>query len=401
MKNTLLVALLTLSMVLNVLLAFYPFASPTASSTRASTGFAPGHAAALSGVSSTSADTILWSAPKSPQDLPSIVANLRAAGFPPSAVRAIINQLLNERYDPSTLTANLPFWKRSYPSPELVAARQKMQDERTAQFEALLGADARPSAALDPKQRKQRFGDLPDDKVDAISRIEQDYSGISSLATAEAKGDMTLSMEQRRVLEKEKLADLQALLTPDQLEQYQMRNSSSAHSVKSAVSKIDLTEVEYAELYRAKKQFDEQTPQLTTFSAELWAQRTAKQQVLNEQARATLGESRFYTYLAASDYLYAQVAQLSKKHPSVTPAVSYQLYQLQTEAQQAMSTIGADKSVPAGQRGSATQAMMTAYAGKLNALVSPEVAEAYKKSPGGSMFAAFDRSLENAQPTGK
>jgi hypothetical protein len=400
MKNTLLVALLTLSVVFNAVLAFYPFnpTTPTAPANASSTA-----ATAQSATSSAPAvpDTVVWTAPKTAQDLPGIVANLRAAGFPPATVRAIVNQLLNERYDPSTLTADQPFWKRNYPGPELVAARQKMQDARTAEYEALLGADARPSAALSPQQRKQRFGDLPDDKIDAISRIEQDYRSIDSLANAEARGDFTVSMEQRRVLEKEKLADLQALLTPEQLEQYQMRNSSSAYSVRRAAAKIDLTEAEYAELYRAKKQFEDQNPQTSTYSAELWAQRTARQQALNEQARATLGESRFYTYLAASDYSYAQVAALSAKHPSVTPAVSYQLYQLQVEAQQAMTATGADRSIPARDRAATTQTLMASYTEKLNSLVSPEVAEAYKKTPGGRMFTSFERAQSTTQPAAK
>lgn len=398
MKNTLLVALLTLSVVLNAVLAFYPFAPATSSPASAATTANAGPAAPSAAASApTEPNTVVWTAPKTPEDLPGIVAKLRAAGFPPSTVRAIVNQLLNERYDPSTLTADQPFWKRNYPSPELVLARQKMQDERTAQYEALLGPDARPSAAMNPRQRKQRFGDLPDDKVDAIARIESDYNSIGTLANAEARGDFTNSMEQRRVLEKEKLADLQALLTPEQLEQYQMRSSTSAWSVKNATAKIDLTEAEYAELYRAKKQFDDSSPQFTGIvTPEMMAKRAANQQVLNEQARATLGESRFYTYLAASDYEYAQVARLSTQFPSVTPAVSYQLYQLQTEAQQAMNAINTDKSIPAGQRGQALQTLQATYAEKLNGLVSPEVVEAYKKTPGGRMLALLPA---RAQPT--
>lgn len=402
MKNTLLVALLTLSAALNAVLAFYPF-TPTAPSSAPSAGVtASTPTVSPPSNSSAPADTVVWTTPKNEQDLPGIVANLRAAGFPPSAVRAIVNQLLNERYDPKTLTADLPFWKRSYPGPEIIAAQQKLTDERNAQFEALLGPDARPSAMMDPVHRKKRFGDLPDDKVDAISRIEQDYRGIDSLARAEAKGDTTLSMEQRRVLEKEKLADLQALLTPEQLEQYQMRNSSSAYSVQSATAKIDLTEAEYAKLYRAKKQFDDTTPQFTgTVTSEMIAKRTANQQVLNEQVRATLGDDRFYTYLAKSDDAYARLAQLSTRYPSVTPAVSYQLYQLQTEAHQAMTGNGTDKSIPASERVAATRALAAAYEEKLNGLVGPEVAAAYKKTPAGRMFFPQDRAQPTASSTGK
>src|SRR5471032_2672419 len=59
----------------------------------------------------------LWTALKS-DDLPTLIARLRAAGFPPNVIREIVRLQVNARYN-SRLAAlmepdpNLPFWKVS------------------------------------------------------------------------------------------------------------------------------------------------------------------------------------------------------------------------------------------------------------------------------------------------
>lgn len=95
------------------------------------------------------------------QDLHRVVAGLRAAGYPAPVIRAVINQLLNERFAARSPNAGQPFWKRSgSPTPETVAAQTALSHERQAMFEALLGPDARPSAMMDGEAKERRYGTL-------------------------------------------------------------------------------------------------------------------------------------------------------------------------------------------------------------------------------------------------
>ena len=205
-----------------------------------------------------------WTGTSTDQDLHRLVAGLRSAGYPSAVIRAIINQLLTERFASRQPNAGQPFWKRNLPTPENAAAQTALNNERQALFESLLGPDARASALLDPDSRERRYGSLSNDKIDAIAKIERDYQEISAEAWAKRRGNAMTSMDtlmqSQQLMEKEKLTDLASTLTPDELAQYEMRNSNAARTLFNNLRNVDVTEAEYAQLYQAQKAFERPIP---------------------------------------------------------------------------------------------------------------------------------------------
>lgn len=392
-------ALLALSLAGNIALAYLVFspaparpAAPSVLATRAdppSVPTAASPAAAASARPSASAAGAQWHSPRSNQDLHALVADLRSAGFPGPVVRAVVNQLLAERYAALQPEAGQPFWKRSSSSPELIDAQQALNREKQKETDALLGPDARPSAVLDAATRERRYGRLNDEQVDAVVKIEHDYNDVrtklNALRENGAPGINNL-MQQLAALEKEKAADLAAVLSPAELGQYEMRNSPSASKLIQNLGKVDLNEGEYAAAFRLQKAFDEANPQQAVISSATFAQRQAATLALNEQMRALLGEERFYKYAEAADFAYANVARFTAKYPAITPAMGYQVYQLQAELQGAL-TSGGRASTPA--QSQEIRALVENYNQRLNALIGPEAAEAYRKEGGGRVFGAL------------
>lgn len=408
MKSLLLV-LLAASLAANVVLAVrnrQPSTSATAASEpstsaknsvssnkTATTGTAAATvASSASATAPTGPTPHVWKPVGSEGDLHRLVEDLRAAGYPPSVTRAIVNQLLSDRFASRQPGANEPFWKQGANTPESVAARNALNKERQALFESLLGADARPSAMMDEATRSRRYGALGDDKIDAIARIERDYGEMNAEAWAKRRNNSMAStnttMQIQQLMEEEKTAELSAVLTPDELAQYEMRTSRSARTVMNNLRNLDVSESEFTRLYAAQTAFEAANPRSASMDATTFAQRRADQLILNEQAKSVLGDERFYSYLESADGNYANVAQALGKHAPANPATSYQVYQMQMELQSVLSQMSRSGQMSSD---SAAQARSTvqSYNQQLEQLIGPEAAAAYRKEGSGRVFSAF------------
>ncbi len=416
----LLFVLLAASVAANIVLALRPGRSPSsvsspASSSSATATSAPETAAQPAAGSVTISSNrgggtgsvahapvgAVWRSSVTEEDLHRVVADLRGAGYPPEVVRAVMQQLLKTRFASREPNAGQPYWKHNNQTPDAVAAQNAVNNERRELLEALLGPDARPSAMLDAETRLRRYGPISEDKIDQLAKIERDYNEMSAEAWAKRRGNIVVSndtlMQTQQLMEQEKLADMAAVLTPEELIQYELRNSQAARTLINNLRNVDITEAEYARLYQAQKTFNDANPRRTTMDSTAFAQRQTAQMALNEEARAVLGDTRFYPYLEGSDYQYANVAKAFAAHPSVTPAVSYQVYQLQNELQAVMVQASRD-GPPSQEKVAEMRTLVESYNNRLEALIGTEAAEAYRKQGSGRMFASF-RNMP--RPTGQ
>jgi hypothetical protein len=274
----------------------------------------------------------------------------------------------------------------------MVAAKTALSNERRALFESLLGADARPSALLEAETRVRQYGNLTDEKVDAIAKIERDYSEMSAEAWAKSRGNVITSnetmMQTQKLMEQEKLADLAAIMTPAELAEYERRNSSSARSLMNNLRNVEVSETEYNRLYEAQKAFDSAHSMRASMDAATWVQRQAGQLALNEQARAVLGDERFYSYLEGADRAYAQVAQAFAGQTNIAPAAIYQVYSLQNELQATMYQASRG-GAPAPDKIAELRTVVESYNARLEALIGVAAADAYRKQGMGRMFSSF------------
>jgi hypothetical protein len=323
----------------------------------------------------------VWNSLKPNGNLKTLVANLRAAGFPPSVVRAVANQMISEQL--GSPGDNLPFWKQNPMNPEYLAAMQQLGTRRREMFEDLLGAEARPSAALDPATRERRYGQLSDDKVDRIENLNRDINDLRTKLFAERKtGDAQTMMSAQAAAEQEQKAELAAILTPEEMEQYEMRSSNSANTVMRNLKGLDVSEAEYAALFRAQKAYDATDPMRTggTYNADTMIQRQAAQDQLNQQVRGVLSDDRFYDYLKTADPNYARIAQFTANYPNITPAMTYEVAQIERAYQASMMSLARNvspNSPPAADRMTQLATARKEYQDKLTTLLGAEAATAY------------------------
>ena len=391
-----LVLLLVLSLAGNAVLAVLAFrsgAAPTAAVVAATPSAAAPGAGARAVKPATVAEPVNWQTLKPDANLHTLVENLRSAGFPPAVIRALTVQMVNERLSESEAD-HLPFWKQNGSNPEYLAAQMKLSNQRRDMLKELLGPDARPSLALDPASRERRYGQLSDDKIDQLENMSRDYSELRAKLYAERKpGDAQSMMASQQAVEQEQHTELATILSPTELEQYEMRTSQAANRVMTNLKGFDVNETEFAALYKAQKAYDAADPLRngTTLNAESMAQRQTMQDQLNEQARAILPDDRFYEYIKGSDPAYARNAQFLASYPTITPATAYEVTQLERSYQTAMMTAsraGAGAS-PADRMAQLTAARKD-YQDKMNALLGADIAAAYaqRNRPAGTTTTA-------------
>lgn len=313
------------------------------------------------------------------------IAQLREAGFPPAVVRAIVDEVLRNRF--AAREPKAPFWKRDLPTSEFVAATQALANERRALLEQLLGNDAQPAALLDAHQREQRYGAITDEKLNAVARVERDYDELRAKAFAEREANfinrVSTSMQQEQLMEAEKLRDLATILSPEELYQYELRNTLAARKLMTQLTAIDVSAAEFAQLYELSKKLDTEHPLSggPADPAALGARMAAQLKVVDE-ARRVLPDDRYYQFLASHDPNYAIAARFTAKHPSVKPEATVELYKMQTEMHAAL--LQASQARQTG--GAVKYPDLRAYEARLREILGSEVAEAYKREPAGRIL---------------
>ncbi|MBI2512049.1 MAG: hypothetical protein HYV96_08720 [Opitutae bacterium] len=406
MKNTILIALLAASLGMNVWFAFARSATaPAAAGDRARAqaaevaSAASRRAANSADQAATAARPFVWGAPSaSNDDLRTLAANLRAAGFPPAVVAKIVGTMLRDRA--YAKVAELPFWQLSSNNRDVRKMQMEAGRELLRLQEEILGASGSQLATLDPNTRRERYGDLSDDKVAALLKIDRDYQDMmSDLAPSGAIGaeEGRALGDQFRTLEKERLADIKAALGPEAYADYERQNSGAASMVMRGLRDLKVTEEEYNALFAAQKARDPNAS--TGFSiVDLDAPRSDSAQAFYEQVRAILGDERAHTYLKSADPGYGQVARFTEKYPSLAPAVTYQLYELNNESRTTMRAL-TQRADGQPVDGAKIQEAVARLNSRLEALVGPEIANAYRSQGLGAFLRTTVRSAPSTTGT--
>jgi hypothetical protein len=397
MNSRLLLGFLVASVSANVALYLYRHpadsaqdAGPPTSAAAHAAGAAQKSTSANSAGATPAAQPVVWTAPApTPDALRAYAADLRRAGFPPRVIAQLVRTLLRDQA--MSEAAQLPFWRLTPSDPEFRRRQSAAEEKLQRQLEEILGADGTPAALLDPAARAQRYGSLPDAKVNALLRIERDFQELSSgvnLSGPASREEFEARSAQLALLEKERRADIAAALTPEEFAAWELRSSGTALRVQNAARNLTLSEEEYRAVFAAQKEFEPNLG-MNFFSSLGNDPRLAERNALNEKLRATLGDERFDTYLRSYDPNYANVATFTDKQPGLTRAQTYSLYQLQLEAQAALAA--QSRNVDSGQRPSSAETQKTwgALNARLDELLGPTAAEAYRATGGGSYFKMF------------
>lgn len=381
-------AILVASLAANVAIAYLLFAQDAAPAATTSSSAKPAAPSAAPSI-----DSQIWADLK-PDDLPGLVERLRASGFPPHLVRAIVAAQLNQDLEAGYKARrgdSREYWKSSVERDrEAQKALVQLSRERQKQLEALLGINPEDEGS------DAMLAYLSADKVKAVRQVNRDHSDrLSELFQASGTVDST----KYRELRKQQHDALAAVLTPEELLEYDLRNSSTASSLRMRLAGFSPSESEFRAIYALQAQFDEQFSNLQPgMSQEQMRARMDAQKALTEQIKGVLSPDRAALYEKMSNTNYARASQLVARL-ELPPETTDRLFDLQKEYQQRRTQLmrGPSAARSMAQVKEQAAALQQEAVGKLTTLLgSPSAVEAYKQY-GGSWVESM---VPRATPSG-
>jgi hypothetical protein len=343
-------------------------------------------------VASENSDSNTWAA-LATGDLAAQRDRLRDEGFPPATIRAILAAQIREGFAArrkalDAAAADAPFWKPARPDPAVQAQLRALGREEQKAIEALLGPDPDNNALA---ELRRQIPGASDEKLAQFREIQTRYTEQTNKIYGDRPGSLLPDERQKiNALQKAMHDEFATVLSPEELEAYDLRASPTATQLRYSLTAFDATEDEYRAIYRLQSAFDEQFPATTLPSPEDSRARGEGQQQLQQALKAALGEQRYADYQRANDYSYRQTTKLLARL-NLPPQTANELYAVQKEMEQRRMNFAASANGTALTREQAME-QMTALQQEATARVTSALGgnaaalEAYKQY-GGSWLA--------------
>jgi hypothetical protein len=263
-----------------------------------------------------------------------------------------------------------------------MADLRQISREQTELMKQLLGPDGYLGSDETAAYQKRMYGDLARDKLDQMQSITSDYNELRQQIYQGANGVLLPEDRQKLdLIEKEQRADMAKLLTPEELENYDLRSSNTANTLRSQLGTFKPTEEEFRAIFKATRAAEDQFGSLTNAGGN-YDQLKQIQAAALENAKAVLPPDRFADLKQAVDPAYQQINRLVARL-DLPATASTEVVAVQQDIQKRAGTVRSDKSLSADQR----TVQLTALAQEASTKVSTALGgdrglEAYKQYGG-------------------
>lgn len=247
-------------------------------------------------------------------DLAALTARLRDAGFPKEMIRAMLAAQIAESFAARRKALeppveHLPFWKDPAPNAKAEVALRQLNREQEKALRDLLGDDPHAADQIYLTQQGGRLDFLPAEKAAEILGLLRDYNDRRS--DIYAAGGYSTDREKLAGIDKAQRDAIVRSLTPPELVEYDLRNSSSARDLRSALAALNPTEAEFRAIFQLRQPFDEKFNYNNGIPPpEEMRQRDGAEKLLNTQIKALLAPERAAEYDRATDNNFRQTSQL-------------------------------------------------------------------------------------------
>lgn len=305
------------------------------------------------------------------------INNLRAFGTPEETIRDIILTDIAKTYsrrkaDVRAQGGGFRWWQTSETGevdeesdPALKERLDEIDAEQHALVQELLGVDfdtelARYWGGDDYEARL--YGFLTEDKRDRVSELQERFDELERQVYDGSKGFLLDKDEETlRQLQKQREAELAQVLTPEELEEFHLRNSPTAANLRAQLHGFNPSQEEFRRLFRLQKTFDDRFNSgfNLTDPAQADVQAAAQeqaQQALDAEMRRTLGSQRYAEYERAQDPDYRTLMQFKERFET-SPALANRVYDMKTEAERQKLRVESDANLTPGQRAQALGAI--------------------------------------------
>jgi len=324
-------------------------------------------------------------------DLKSVIARYRAAGASPLVLRAIATEKINgliyaKRKELAAQMAPRPYWSRNFQrmDPKVMTAMNALNKEQAAMFKGALGPDAEylENDPLSQAMIANQNGGLPKENIERIRAIQSDYNDLKSEIMGSMNG-VTLSEDYEKLayLEKEQQADMAKALSPNDLFEYQLRNSPTASVLRSNLQAFNPTEEEFRVIFKAQLDFDQKYGSPFLVGPTQRVDRQAHEAELQDNIQDALGSDRFAEYKQETDPGYMATSRLVERLELPSTA-GQEVQTVQGDISKRADSIKKDSSLSPSDKSAVLAALADEASSKLTAVLGERGLAAYKQTGG-------------------
>jgi len=306
-----------------------------------------------------------WESVESP-DYKEYIANLRAVGCPDETIRDIILADVGKLFDARKKQAQgarkkFQYWKPGNPfmgmaNAEVMEKNNALEEEKNAMIRDLgFEPDLKGAVAGMLNPLESMFDFLPEEKSVRVFKLMNDMQ-VKIAKSMENGGSPDMTDYARA--QKEMEQSLRSILSAEEFQDYELRMSMTANSMRSQVSGWDPDEKQFLDVFKLRKHFDEEfNPMLQGNETETErVRRESALKQLNEKVKETLGQESYANYERAQDWNYQQIVQAVKKSDLGT-AEANQVYQMKKIVEEQTSKLQSNSELSREARTAALQAI--------------------------------------------
>ena len=334
-------------------------------------------------------------------DYKEYIARLRAFGVPEKVVRDIIiadiNKLFRPRYAallPPKKPKNEKFWEnrnwgynggREQATKDQREQTRELQKEQAELIKELLGANVHEEIAKESGYSdwtERMFGSLPKEARDKVSEMQQRFQEEQSDFYAKVDGHIDQdSQAELAAIRKKFRAELATVLTPEQLEDYELRNSETAQRMKWELSSFDPDEKEFRAIHAHKQASEELDVARNNEDKPLTPDEQKELQKKRKELEASLadklGTNRVAEYKLMEQYEYRNLLDAGVPKESV-----FKIPDIKKEAEAAANKLRKDKTLTDEQRNAALRDIKNETTKALSEMLGERRANYYQQSGG-------------------
>ena len=290
------------------------------------------------------------------------IARMRAFGVPEKTIRDIVLTEVRKLYAPRLAalrpqkTVNPKFWERNnYRSYGYMTKDQRdqfnaLQKEEHDLIKSLLGENVYTEMAEDSGTRDYldlELGPLTADQKKQLSDIIQRFQESKSDIYQKANGYVDMDTQADiKALDKKFRDELATVLTPEQVEKYELQNSDIANNMRFQLGAFDPNEQEFRSIYEYKQALDDlksgDSDSQTAADRQMQQQ---KQKELDATLAQSLGPDRLKQYKLMDDYAFQNLSQAGVSMDSIMKVAD-----MKQQAEAAAQQIRSNSSLTSDQR---------------------------------------------------
>jgi hypothetical protein len=285
-----------------------------------------------------------------------------------------------------------PFWKTTTtlsPTSNLTPEQQRelalLRKERDLRMKDLIAGSVEAGAAESIAAR-QRWGPVPAEKVAAVHRIEADYAELRREIVAN-RSPLNLpaaEMEKLALLNRERRADIERTLTPDELFEYDLRQSPTASQLRSQLSSFRPTEDEFRAIFRVQHALDTASGRFAAYAGSMTISSSDRDETREAQLthlKSILPPERYADFEFATNSANSSLARVANRF-RVPLSSAREVATIRDATLKEIAKVREDSSNPPAVRDARTAELTLAAAERVSGALGPDAYRAYLENGG-------------------